>query len=102
MATVAELSDPYANFMLTPLAPEAPGVCRVCTTFTEGYDTCYPCGWNGRFTDAVLPISYGVRARVSTMRRRRTRDGSWTGEPSSELYEHNDFARASSGSEFRV
>lgn len=88
MAKVAELSDPYANFMLTPLAPETPGVCRVCTTFTEGYDTCYPCGWNGRFTDAVLPISYGVRARVSTMRRRRTRGGSWTGEPSSELYEH--------------
>jgi hypothetical protein len=60
MATVAELSDPYANFMLSPLAPGTPDVCSVCLTFTEGHDTCYPCGWNGRFADAMLPISYSV------------------------------------------
>src|SRR4051794_34301514 len=60
MATVAELSDPYANFMLNPLAPGSPGVCSVCLTFTDGHDTCYPCGWNARFADAVLPISYSV------------------------------------------
>jgi hypothetical protein len=60
MATVAELSGPYANFMLNPRPPAAPGVCSVCMTFTEGQDTCYPCGWEPRFADAVLPISYSV------------------------------------------
>jgi len=29
-------------------------------TFTEGQDTCYPCGWEPRFADAVVPISYSV------------------------------------------
>jgi hypothetical protein len=43
MATVAELSGPYANFMLNPLAPTTPDVCSVCLTFTEGHDTCYQC-----------------------------------------------------------
>jgi hypothetical protein len=60
MATVAELSGPYANFMLNPLPPGAPGVCSVCLTFTDGPSTCYPCGWEPRFADAVLPISYSV------------------------------------------
>ena len=60
MATVAELSGPYANFMLNPRPPAAAGVCSVCLTFTEGQDTCYPCGWEPRFADAVLPISYSV------------------------------------------
>ncbi len=60
MATVAELSGPYANFMLSPRPPATAGVCSVCMTFTEGQDTCYPCGWEPRFADAVLPISYSV------------------------------------------
>ena len=60
MATVQELSDPYAHFMLNPLAPQTADVCEVCTTFTEGYPTCYPCGHNAVFADAVLPISYSV------------------------------------------
>lgn len=60
MATVAELSGPYANFMLNPLPPGTAGVCSVCLTFTEGPDTCYPCGWEPRFADAVLPISYSA------------------------------------------
>lgn len=60
MATVTELSDPYANFMLSPLPPTAAGVCGVCLTFTDGYGTCYPCGHQARFADAVLPISYSV------------------------------------------
>src|SRR3954470_12626232 len=60
MATVAELSGPYANFMLNPLAPTTPDVCSVCLTFTEGHDTCYQCQWSARFADAVLPISYSV------------------------------------------
>jgi predicted amidophosphoribosyltransferase len=60
VATVAELSAPYTNFMLNPLAPSAPDVCDICTTFTEGFGTCYPCGHQARFADAVLPISYSV------------------------------------------
>lgn len=60
MATVGELSDPYANFMLNPLPPSAEEACSVCLTFTEGYDTCYACGHQHNFLDAVLPISYSV------------------------------------------
>jgi predicted amidophosphoribosyltransferase len=60
MATVTELSDPYANFMLNPLSPTTADVCSVCLTFTDGYDTCYACGHNERFANAVLPISYSV------------------------------------------
>jgi predicted amidophosphoribosyltransferase len=60
MATVTELSDPYANFMLNPLPPTAADVCSNCLTFTEGFGTCYACGHHARFADAVLPISYSV------------------------------------------
>lgn len=60
MATVAELSNPYANFMLRPLPPTTANVCSVCLTFTEGWDTCWRCGHQTRFADAVLPISYSV------------------------------------------
>ncbi|MDP9295050.1 MAG: hypothetical protein M3O90_11610 [Actinomycetota bacterium] len=60
MATVAELSAPYTNFMLNPLPPTASDVCSICMTFTEGFGTCYPCGHQTRFADAVLPISYSV------------------------------------------
>ena len=60
MATVGELSDPYANFMLNPLPPGTEDVCAVCLTFTDGYDTCYPCGWHGRHADAVVAISYSI------------------------------------------
>jgi hypothetical protein len=58
--TVRELSDPYTHFMLNPLPPGTADVCEVCMTFTQGYDTCYPCGHQARYTDAVLPISYSV------------------------------------------
>lgn len=60
MATVGELSAPYTNFMLNPLPTTGADVCSVCLTFTQGYGTCYACGHNPRFTDAVLPISYSV------------------------------------------
>ena len=54
MATVGELSAPYTNFMLNPLPPTAADVCGVCMTFTQGYSTCYRCGFTSRFADAVL------------------------------------------------
>jgi len=56
--TVAELSAPYTNFLINPLAPSSHGVCSVCLTFTDGHATCYPCGHRPRFADGVLPISY--------------------------------------------
>jgi len=59
MATVAELSEPYAAFMRNPLAPGSEQTCEVCLRFTEGrFPTCYQCGHRDRHTDAVLPISY--------------------------------------------
>jgi len=60
VATVAELTDPYSNFMLNPLARGPTDVCRVCLTFTDGYDTCYRCAINPNSIDVVLPISYSV------------------------------------------
>jgi len=58
MATVQELSDPYGLFMRNPLAGGAADVCGVCHTFTEGYATCFPCGFGEQFADAMVPISY--------------------------------------------
>ena len=60
MPTVVELSEPYANFLLTPAAPDGDGVCSVCLTFTSGYSTCYRCGHQPSGADAVLPISYSA------------------------------------------
>lgn len=58
MPTVAELSDPYGNFMLGPR--RGPGVCDVCFTFTDGYERCYTCARVEQVLDAVAPISYSV------------------------------------------
>jgi hypothetical protein len=58
MATVQELSDPYALFTRNPLVAGAPDVCGVCHTFTNGYSTCYRCGHDPHFADVVVPISY--------------------------------------------
>ena len=62
MATVGELSDPYANFMCTPL--RGAGYCATCATFIEpAYQRCYQCNSNPRWLAAVLPISYAERGR---------------------------------------
>jgi predicted amidophosphoribosyltransferase len=58
MATVSELSAPYANFMLSPRA--GPGVCATCFNLIDGYSYCYACAHGGRWLDAVAPISYSV------------------------------------------
>lgn len=60
MATVAELSDPYANFMVNPASVTEADVCSRCTTFTDGYPTCYPCGFSPDWADAIVPISYSI------------------------------------------
>ena len=58
MPTVAELSAPYANFMLGPRP--GPDVCGQCFNLTDGFRRCYACAHGGRFLDAMLPISYSV------------------------------------------
>jgi predicted amidophosphoribosyltransferase len=58
MPTVADLSDPYGNFMVGPR--HGPDVCDVCFTFTDGYQRCYVCARHERMLDAVAPISYSV------------------------------------------
>jgi predicted amidophosphoribosyltransferase len=58
MPTVAELSDPYANFLLGPRP--GPGVCQVCFDFTDGHRACWSCTHLPRHLDAVMPISYSV------------------------------------------
>jgi predicted amidophosphoribosyltransferase len=60
LPTVAELSAPYTNFLINPLAPDAAGVCAVCLTFTDGRATCFPCGKRPRFADAALAVSYSI------------------------------------------
>ncbi len=58
MATVAELSGPYADVLLAPRP--GPGVCRTCFNLTDGYDRCWACAHGGTSLDVVAPISYSV------------------------------------------
>jgi hypothetical protein len=58
MATVAELTAPYENFMLGPR--RGPDVCEICFTFTRGYSRCYACASVEHAIDAMAPISYSV------------------------------------------
>ncbi len=58
MPSVAELSAPYANFMLGPRP--GPDVCELCFNFTRGYRRCYACTHNEDWLAAVAPISYSV------------------------------------------
>jgi hypothetical protein len=58
VATVFEVSDPFANFMFRP-RPGA-GVCTVCFNFTRGFERCYTCARSEFSLAAVLPISYSV------------------------------------------
>jgi predicted amidophosphoribosyltransferase len=58
MASVRDLSAPYANFMLTPRA--GPGICYRCFNLTAGYEHCYACTHHDAVLDAMAPISYSV------------------------------------------
>ncbi len=58
MASVLELSGPYANFMFCP-RPGA-GVCNRCFNFTRGFNRCYSCARGETTLDAILPISYSI------------------------------------------
>jgi predicted amidophosphoribosyltransferase len=58
MATVRELSAPYANFMVGPR--RGPGVCRRCFNLIDGYDYCYACTCQASVLDVIAPISYSI------------------------------------------
>lgn len=58
MPTVRELSAPYENYMLAPRG--GPDVCRICFTFTDGFDRCYVCAHTEQWADAIAPISYSI------------------------------------------
>jgi len=58
VASVADLSAPYGNFLLAPRP--GPGVCEVCFNLTDGYRRCYACTKNESWLDAFAPISYSV------------------------------------------
>ena len=65
MATVAEISAPYANFLL-PVLSVADDVCTVChSTAGEGWTRCYQCnqaaGCLSVTADAVAPIALAVK-----------------------------------------
>jgi predicted amidophosphoribosyltransferase len=56
--TVAELTELYGNFMLSPRP--GPGVCETCFNPTAGYERCYACTHNPTWLDVVAPISYSI------------------------------------------
>jgi predicted amidophosphoribosyltransferase len=56
--SVGELTAVYGNFMLNPRP--GPGVCRVCFTFTDGYDRCFACARTEPCVDVVAPVSYSI------------------------------------------
>lgn len=58
MATVCDLSDPYANFMVGPR--RGAGVCTSCFNFTRGYEHCYSCARGELWLATVVPISYSI------------------------------------------
>jgi hypothetical protein len=58
VATVAELSGPYGNFMISPRLGR--DVCSGCFNLTNGYGRCYACAHGERWLDAMVPISYSV------------------------------------------
>lgn len=75
--TVEEVSAPYANFMRTP-APVGPDVCRICRTFTNGYATCFRCGHQPSYVDAVVPITYAPSTEQMHTALRSYKDGRTT------------------------
>lgn len=75
MPTVAELSDPLANVMLSPAAAHAPR-CSTCWTFVDrGFDRCYVCANQPNALAAVLPVAYSVGGEQYHRALRAYKDG---------------------------
>jgi hypothetical protein len=58
MPTVAELSEPYENFMLGPRA--GPDVCEICFNFTRGFRRCYACTHVGQSIQARAAVGPSI------------------------------------------
>jgi predicted amidophosphoribosyltransferase len=58
MASAAELSAVYQNFMLSPR--RGADVCRICFNLTDGHSCCYACARGQQWLDAFSPISYSI------------------------------------------
>lgn len=58
MPTVATLTAPYGNFLLSPRSGR--GVCEVCFDLTGGPPRCHHCARPDHSISAVTPISYSV------------------------------------------
>jgi predicted amidophosphoribosyltransferase len=72
--SIEEVSDPYANFMLNPVA--GAGVCPVCWTFHDpSFDRCYACGHQPCWTDVVVPITYSIDREQMHHSLRHYKDG---------------------------
>ena len=75
MPTVAELSDPLANVMLSPASTQAPR-CSTCWTFVDaGFDRCYVCAHQPNALAAVMPIAYSVGGEQYHRALRAYKDG---------------------------
>ncbi len=75
MPSVAELSDPLANVMLSPAA--MPGrICATCTTpIANAYTRCYACSQQPDHLAAVLPVAYSVGGEQYHLALRHYKDG---------------------------
>ena len=58
MPPLVELSEPYAEFMLSPRS--GPGVCDRCFDFTPSHQRCHRCSRADHALSAFAPISYSV------------------------------------------
>ena len=84
MSTVEDLSDHYANFMISP-GPEGPGRCAVCwTPCAERYSVCRVCNQQPRHLDLVLPITFSIDGGAMHNALRGYKDG-WSGDASDQL-----------------
>lgn len=84
MPTVEDLSDHYANFMISP-GPEGPGRCAVCwTPCSAQYRTCLVCGRQPEYLDLVLPITFSIDGGPMHNALRGYKDG-WSGDASDQL-----------------
>jgi predicted amidophosphoribosyltransferase len=84
MSTVEDLSDRYANFMISP-GPQGSGRCAVCwTPCAERDRMCLVCQRQPRFLDVVLPITFSIDGGPMHNALRGYKDG-WSGDASEQL-----------------
>jgi len=76
MPTVAEISDPLANVMLSPALARGE-LCATCWTPIDGrFARCYVCSRQPAHLAAVLPVAYSVGGEQFHLTLRAYKDGS--------------------------